>query len=403
MTSPVSHPQPRRAAFTIVELLAATAVFTGLMLLLVTATNQTGDMWRRSAAKIEQFQQARRGFESMTRRVSQATLNTYWDYSFPIVNGKPDRSAVPDGYLRQSELRFRTGIAQQLIGSADGITRPTHAIFFQAPLGFVDDDLVVRKDPSKSHKPLSNLMNTWGYFLEVTDDSQFVPQFLTGIIPARTRSRLMEVMEPSETLKMDNPSIYSDGAKKGEPIDPNWDNPKWLNWFTVPVSRRTNVRVLAENVLALIILPRLSPQDEAFRAAAKPPKLDVLCPVYDYDSKRLSNDAAALKNPTKKASDPELNPKNQLPPVVTVTMVAIDEASAQRLAASANGDATQGLDFKTIFKLSKQLEDNPTSVAPGDGDLAELEKQLIEKKLTYRIFTSNVAIRGAKWSRWQDN
>jgi uncharacterized protein (TIGR02599 family) len=409
MSSPASLSLARRGAFTIVELLAATAVFAGLMLMLVTATNQTGDMWRRSASKIEQFQQARRGFESMTRRISQATLNTYWDYHYPNnpKTGKPDRSQVPDGYVRQAELRFRSGQASTLLNLKDGITRPTHAVFFQAPLGFVDDDVVIRENPAQTHKPLNNLLNTWGFFLEVTDDKDIVPDFLRDIIPARTRSRLVEMMEPSETIKIDNPSQEvvenADGTKTVKSLDTNWDNPLWLGWFADPVKRRTPVRVLADNVLALVILPRLSPQDETARANAKPPKTNVLCPVYDYDSKRLANTAAAIANPANlnlKASDPELNPKNQLPPVVTVAMVAIDETSARRLSAQVGDDATLGLNMATLFKDSTKLE---KSSDDSEGDLGKLQDMLQAKKLTYRVFTSNVAIRGAKWSRWQDN
>jgi uncharacterized protein (TIGR02599 family) len=403
MTSLPPPAARRRHAFTIVELLAATAVFIGLMLMLVTATNQTSEMWRRSSSKIEQFQQARRGFESMTRRISQATLNTYWDYHFPLKAGKPDRSQVPDGYMRQSELRFRSGPSSTLLAGVDGLNRPTHAIFFQAPLGFVDDDVTVRTRPEQSHKPLNNLLNTWGYFLEVNDDSELVPEFLRKTIPPRTRSRLMELMEPSETVKIDNPSSDPASPESTTPVDPNWDNAKYLGWFVDPVKKRTPVRVLSENIIALVILPRLTPQDEAARAKATPPKTELLCPFYDYDSKRLANSAAGINNPATKATDPELNPKNQLPPVVTVAMVAIDETSAQRLAAMSGSDPTLGLELKNLFKEAKKMDNDPQTPTPGDGDLAKLEAQLIEKRLTYRIFVSNVENRGAKWSRWQEN
>ena len=84
MTAPASQITTRSGGFTIIELLVATVVFSGLLLILAVTTNQTSDVWRRSAAKVEQFQASRRGFESMTRRLGQATLNTYWDYEFEI-------------------------------------------------------------------------------------------------------------------------------------------------------------------------------------------------------------------------------------------------------------------------------------------------------------------------------
>ncbi len=266
------------------------------------------------------------------------------------------------------------------------------------------------KAAAQSHRPLSNLLNTWGYFLEVDTDATLVPEFLKNVIPPRTRSRLMEMMEPSELLKMDNPSqtlkTNSDLTTTVQTMDKNWDNPKWLDWFTVPAKVPANKRVVCENVLALVILPRLSPQDEDAMKLANP-RAEALCPYYDYDSKRLANSLAGIADPTMKAIDPMLNPKNQLPPVVTVAMVAIDEISAQKLAASAAGDPTFGLSMDNLFKESKYLEDDPTKNAQGDGDLAKLEQQLLALRstkhlnLNYRIFISNVAIRGAKWSRWQ--
>jgi uncharacterized protein (TIGR02599 family) len=405
----------RPAAFTVVELLAAMAVFIGIMLLLVTATNSTGDIWRRSSSKIEQFQQSRRGFEAMTRRIGQATLNTYWDYDYELdSSGNPMTNKPPIGYRRQSELRFRSGLSKNLLADVkDGVPRPTHSIFFQAPLGFVNEDLGLsgdgstEADPSKviyTHKPLNNLLNTWGYFLEVGDDKDTIPAFMEKLVKPRYRSRLMELMEPSETLRMDNPSQMQDALGAVITADSNWDNPKYLGWFVSPVAQHKAVRVLSENVLALVILPKLTTQDTIARAAMTPAKTEPLCPVYDYDSKRIANTASSLSNPKVKATDPDLNPKNQLPPVVTVAMVAIDENSARRLAEiSAAGDSTFGIDMHDLFLSSPLLEDDPSTPNPGDGDLSKLEKRLVEKKLTYRIFTSNVAIRGAKWSRWQEN
>jgi len=36
-------------------------------------------------------------------------------------------------------------------------------------------------------------------------------------------------------------------------------------------------------------------------------------------------------------------------------------------------------------------------------DLKNLEKYLVDNRIKYRIFTSNVSIRAAKWSRTQEN
>jgi uncharacterized protein (TIGR02599 family) len=83
--------------FTLVELLVSTALLTGLVLILVSILDQTQKTWRFTRTKVEQFSGARAAFEAMTRRLSQATLNTYWAYDDP---------AKPTRYIRQSSCGF---------------------------------------------------------------------------------------------------------------------------------------------------------------------------------------------------------------------------------------------------------------------------------------------------------
>ena len=401
------------AAFTIVELLVATVVFSGLLLILAVTTNQTAEVWRRGAAKVEQFQGARRGFESMTRRMSQATLNTYFDYDYELsgsgTSRKLDVSKPPLNYSRQSELRFRSGPMEKL-APEEGVFRPTHGVFFQAPLGLVDDEDVLEFERRRL-KPLGDLLNSWGYFIEVGTDEKIIPRFLKDVVPPRIRSRLMQFMEPTERVQLDDPSATPDEAGKFLLVkNENWDLP-WNGWFTGPLKRKQDlpVRVLSENIIALVILPRLSQQDEAVRVKRN---LSVLTPFYDYDSKRNSNRAAAIADPLnpKIKGDPKdgpeaVNPKNQLPPVVTVAMVAIDEMAAERLKdRGTKDDLTLGLKWEGLFEDAKKLDDDPTTKGDdqsGDGDLYKLEQQLLAKKINYRVYTSNVTIRGAKWSRAQ--
>lgn len=406
----------RRSGFTIIELLVATVVFSGLLLILAVTTNQTSDVWRRSSAKVEQFQASRRGFESMTRRLSQATLNTYWDYDYEITGSGSGRrlnmEKPPLGYARQSELRFRSG-SMETLAPKEGVLRPAHGVFFQAPLGLTEDDDVLEIDRRRLN-PLGDLLNSWGYFVEAGTDENIIPSFLKEVIQPRKRYRLMQFMEPTERAQIDDPSADPDVSAKGSSEliirNDNWDLP-WNGWFVDPMNRTTDtpLRVLSENIIALVILPRLSQQDEAARAKRK---LSLLAPLYDYDSKRNSNSPEAVKDPLNPkvrgnpSDEPEaVNPKNQLPPVVAVAMVAIDEMSAQRLADSAESDdLALGLKWDELFLEAERMEDDPDTTGEGesgDGDLFKLEQQLISKRINYRVYTSNVPIRGAKWSRSQ--
>ncbi len=335
-----------------------------LTLMLVTITNQTSQTWRYTANKVEQFSAAREAFEVVGRRLSQATLNTYWDYDDP---------KAPRHYVRQSDLRFLCGPTETLAGTSTP-PRPTHGVFCQAPLGLTDNSQA-STDPARDYRGLPSLLNTWGCFVEFGSDADLRPAFLTSNNPPlRYRFRLMELVMPSERL-----TIYS--------TDPAAAQANWHGWFAPALAdSQRPVHVLAENIVALILLPKLSAvEEEARRHAGKQP----LSPDYTYDS-------AGTK------ADPEVNPHHQLPPVVQVTMIALDEFSAARLAHGA-GDQAPDLGARTLFQDSTKLEDDAGTVTPGDGDLATFQKKLTEARLTYRVFTSNVSIRGAKWSRASTN
>lgn len=378
-----------RAAFTIVELLVATAILSLMVVMLIGATDQAGKLARRTTGKVEQFSEARLAFEKMTRRLSEATLNTYWDYEYKQMRYAGGVTVlVAKSYIRQSDMRFRTGHTDPLT-RGDGY-RPTHGVFFQAPVGQVED--------VRTYQLLEQSVNTWGYFLEVGNDDESIPTFLRERQPVRYRSRLMELREPTERL-----SIYRMTRRDAQGkllYEGSTDD-----WFVSPIRMSGTdrpVRVMGENIIALIIRPRLSRQDEL--ALSKQTDGGVageveLSPNFSYDSTVNSNYVPPLGNTNKNFA--ALNPKNQLPPTIQVAMVAIDEATAARLTLEHPGDPTLGLKTEDLFQEASKLEDNPATSAPGDGDLQILEQRLIEKRAAYRIFNTTVSVRGAKWSRSQ--
>ena len=344
---------PKSSGFTLVELLVSTALIALVALLLVTMTNSTASTWRYTTGRIEQFRGADTAFEAMTRRLSQATLNTYWDYDSPT---------KPTKYLRQSDLRFITG--SMTVGAKKLLTttsprRPTQGVFFQAPLGYVDD--------ATNFSGLDNLLNTWGYYVEFRDEVIARPAFISQ--PARYRYRLMELMQPSNSL-----SIYNFTSGKAATYNAkDWFSAALPTSAVAPVATTPPpppllAHALADNVIALVVLPKLSKKDETSTGKT-------LSKDYSYDS-------------TSTDPDPDINPKSQLPPIVQVTLVAIDEISAARMA---NGLTPPALDasLDAIFLASTKF----------DADLVTLQKTLTDQRIGYRVFTSNVSIRGAKWSR----
>jgi uncharacterized protein (TIGR02599 family) len=398
MTYPTLLRQPR--GFTLVELLVSTAVITLLLLILVQMTGQTAATWRYTTGKAEQFREARSAFETMTRRISQATLNTYLDYTYGTGN-------KVTGYERQSELRFASGpmqVAQagtKQLDHQSTIPRPTHGIFFQAPFGYVS---AVPGNDGTAVEGLETLLNTWGYYLEVADDKDLRPAFITeAIAPPKVRSRLIEMMQPATSMM-----IYR--FTSGTPTS-NATTVKGYNQFdwihaglkqsttgtpeTTPISH-----VLATNIIALGILPKLSESD-AEESSIPPDQRDtLLAPKYYYHSAEVGP-AASTSVPAKLRG--LVNTKHQLPPLIQVTMVAVDETTYSRLGVeSVSEDPLLVRENDFLVDPAKYSEDLLYSARNGAG-AESLEKRMIDKRLNYRIFTTNIYLRGAKWSKEQLN
>lgn len=329
-------------AFTIIELMVSIAVLAALLVILSSIISHISSVWTHVRGKVEQFREARHAFDTLTRRLGEATLGTYLDYEDK--NGLPRSAAtsitfVPKAYGRQSELRFLSG---------PSVAGDSHAIFFQSPLG---------RTSSNSAPASSKLLNTLGYFIEYGEDSSFLPAF----IPPKIRPRLMEFCEPSDQL-----SIYTYTSGTASAADR-----KSRNWFQQPLlAQNPPVSIVAENIIALIFLPLLPGPDRERGGYTE----SSLAQDYLYDS-------------TQRNSDPNLNPLNQLPAVVRVTMIAIDEQTANRL------DPTQLEAIKGMVGSLFLKADNY------DEDINSLESMLIEIGANFHVFSTNVILKNAKWSR----
>jgi len=338
MISLSSRPSRRGSCgFTLVEMLVSVVILILLVGMLLQISSSMGRTWKYANLKIEEFKQARQGFATMTQRLSEATLNTYWGY---------DNPSAPKKYIRLSELRFVSGPG--LLSSSS--IYPTHAVFFQAPLGY-----------STNYEDLTHLLNTWGYYIKFGSDQGFTPSFLTT---NKYRYRLMEMTQPSESMSIYK---YTSGPATGTPL--NCENYTGLDWVPPAPSPE---HILADNVIALILSPQISPSD----ASKSGQQVTTIAPDYTYNSHKstTSTSTASTQSTT----------QNDLPPVMVVTMVAIDEASAQRLEAkNSNGQPPE------ITNALSKL----TSVASNyANDLSQLETALGDAKINYRVFTLNVKL-----------
>jgi len=325
---------PRAAGFTLVELLVAVSLTLIILVLLLQVIGFASSNWQRLSDNAKAFEGARAAFDSITRQLSQATLATEYDYynaaraaRLSITNTSDLTNFVPDTYGRYSSLHFISG--KSLLP-----TNHTHALFFQMPGNFVTNS-------ATAVIPASGLLNAMGYYIRYSDDSSDRPTNVAGAVPApRSRYRLMQYMQPTENL-----DVYRDGSAS--------------SWFLADLDKSSHV--LAENIVALVLLPKLP--DEAGAAP------EYLAPGYEYNSR------------TNWTTGSQPVQMHQLPPVVRVTMVAIDERSALR-------DPATGSTLKDLFK-------NPADFST---NLATAETALRNARANYKIFQTDVPLRAAKWS-----
>ncbi len=355
----ISH---RRQAFTLVELMASMVLLALLMIACVSAL----DSVRRSVTgvhnKTQQFREARLAFELITKTLSQATLNPYWDYYYKATGSNqvpPGTATGPTAYIRFSELQFQSGAASTLLGGkATSASTPGHAAFFQAPLGLTNDQ-----------SGLGSLMNARGYAIQFGDDNTNRPPFLSDYtIPVRYRYRLVEYRPPAElAAPFQGNTIYTHPA----------------DWFRQDLDQST--RIVAENIILLVISPRVSA--ETALATKKPAYW--IAPSYTYNSLDVNNATPAVENVTVDAAgNASQGTQHLLPPLVVVSMVALDEVSAAKWAQEYGQSP---VDFLA------QARAPFTDVTAYDADLASLEAWLNQKRLNYTVFSSTVPLRNARW------
>lgn len=415
---------PRRGAgFTLAELLVSSTLIVMIMGFLMVTVQQTQRTVKNTTAKIGQFQAARLAFDALTRNLSQATLNTYYDLDF-------DKFKNPIRFRRQSDLHFVVDASVSLFKTDDNASAnkvhpplatvsdenyPGHAVFFQAPIGVTAEGDTVRK-----YRNLNGMLNAVGYFVEWNEDAS-LPDFISeraALAPKRYRYRLMEVSQPGETNMIYHNSNYTTvPLMTVAPTNTKYNQSR--DWINASVGRKVlpmipakgggtqqnSARVLAENVTTLIIIPKLSERDR------KPDRLDELTgPSCSYDTrpqsaynaqKRVVDTAVNEGDVLTGITVTEKKQLHKLPPILQVTMVAIDEESAARWQSFSDSppDWCTGLfrSFTTETAFYQQLgnaKDGSTSLigrmanpGPGSGP-----------KMNYRVFTTDVVLRSSKWS-----
>lgn len=245
-----------------------------------------------------------------------------------------DNPTQPKRYIRQSELHF---VARP--GSAAGPGQD--GIFFQSARSYNTDQ--------GGGRALTGVLNTCGFYVEFGPDSP------PAGIPVRHRHRLRQLLLPGEQM-----TAYRSGAAN----DFRWFSDYWNESAT-----------LADNVILLLAWPKLkSPLDP------NDPDSDSLTSDYSYNSRTGARD------------DPQPPTANQMPPLIELTMVVIDEASAARMEAGNAAPAQITAALAGLFETSTR--------ADYEKDMAELERRLQASvpPIAYRIFHTTLPIEESQWS-----
>lgn len=397
-------------AFTLIELLVSITFLVILMLVVTQVMGLVQRTWVRSNSRVSQFREARKAFDLLSNNLAQATLNTYWmsdlkPLAFDAL-GQPIN--VSKGFKRQSELHFICGPTSDaaLLG-VPATQFPGHAVFFQAPLGVVrtDQSAIDAANAGTSTgnvadtANLSNLLCGRGYFVELGSDAYFRPSFLntppySTLVPTHTRLRLMEYSPTADANR-----IYDSNYRTTNPNDiRGWyqnsetgalandvSNAKQNGTENDAVFKRFFTRPIAENILALVISPQT---ENTATDGTTSPNVYSIAPNYLYDS---AQPGAASSSASTQGT------QHLLPPLLKVTMIALDERSGEYLASSANSGVLNtvmlgvgGL-FKSASTYTADLEGTPTT--PG-----ALKTLLLSAKVNYRVFTTTIALRQARWS-----
>lgn len=316
-----------QAAFTLLELLVAVTILAIIIVSIGGIINMMASTSSRIGGKLEEFEAARTAFDTIARSIRQASLTSYLGYDDP-------RS--PKAYVLRSDLQFICG-PQKDLGISDSSAANSHGIFFQMPDGFTDDT---------SLKATSGLLNATGFFLSYGPDTRR-PSFLSGKTDVRNRFRLNQFLEPREFMEIYTKTIQvnSDGIPEAN------DSYDGTDWFAGKVNQGQSCHVLAENVIALVIVPIMGGQ-----------------PASSY----LWNSRSTV---------PAV--RNRLPQSVKLAMAVIDERSAAKLG---NGSAAP-----EPLVLGSDLFIDPANF---ETDIATLESRLNEvtPKINYRIFKTEIPL-----------
>lgn len=374
----------RSRGFTLIELMLSVAILAVMVLMLTSVLSNMQNVVARSQAQVEEFEDARLAFESMARKLSQATLNSYWGY---VYDNPTAANPTPKYYSRLSDLHYVQDGVKNLMPNATG---NGHGVFFQALLGDTDSSTTM----GASIAGMSDLLNCWGYYVDYGTDLTRRPTFMrTGmplqLNPERKRFRLMEFRQPADVSILFDPT-FNIGAKTAKN--------DIYRWFRGPYKNGTGTTAeysvpLADNILALVIVPYIYVTTGGTSTANSVTDTRKK-QSYEYDTRLYQ------WRPSNSAQD-VLSSKNQPPAMLELTLIATDEKSYDRLV-QREGAAGAETKIRDVFKglLTTATNFAPDLNKPLENKTYEIdtiETRLNALDVHYKVFTTTVTLRASKW------
>ncbi len=347
----------RSRGFSLLELLVSSAIIGAVLIVVASAISTMQNTWLKVRAKADVFRTSRTAAETLSRRLTAATLCSRWVVPAASV------TSSSESYERESDLHFFCGPVAKMPG-ANG-TMVGHGIFFQAPFGVDIPDTSASQ--LNRHDLLGHALNAWGYFVELGSDEAERPAFMAengSKAPARRRFRLMEFRQPTDELAIFRPGAGS--AQTGRPAiadATSVSNARAL-WMQKALKEKKNCSVLAENVIALFVRPITSG-----------PNRYVLAPKYEYDTRMFLDKAA---DPIAKRT------RHRLPPALELTIITVAEDSWAKVGEQGLGALLQ--------QVSGAVNSGFINAAAFAGDLASLRAKLDALNLNYRVIVTDVPL-----------
>ncbi len=267
------------------------------------------------------FQSARLAFDVITRNLSQATLNTCLDYDNPAC-AQHGIFEIPN---------WRAGSGRRVPAGCRAHSEPDRP-FSSGSLGYATN--------ITQHGGLEGVLSACGYFVSFTDEFEHPP----------ARGGLSAIRRAIASCRCWFPRKITISTRH-PPAQPGFPR------------IRMRLAPVADNIIALIV-----------RTAGSGSK-----PAGYHDGLYLRYPA-----PCRRETLSRIAPIN-CPPVVQVTMVAVDESAAARpQSAAAIAGALSGKFDNTVSYQA---------------DLDDLGSKLTGAKIPYGIFSSAVPIRESKWTK----